>query len=152
MPSFGYSLMCEPYDPNELLAQAARAEAAGFDFITISDHFHPWLVSHHHSPYAWTVLGALARSSATADAASSGSASAVILRQACTPSALAGSSTASRHATEHVDQTKPSRIAALFTAVQPPCDPPMPPPERFRSYGCRFALQRARALERLPCK
>jgi G6PDH family F420-dependent oxidoreductase len=60
MPSFGYSLMCELYDPNELLAQAARAEAAGFDFVTISDHFHPWLFSHHHSPYAWSVLGALA--------------------------------------------------------------------------------------------
>jgi len=60
MPSFGYSLMCELYDPNELLAQAARAEAAGFDFITISDHFHPWLFSHHHSPYAWSVPGALA--------------------------------------------------------------------------------------------
>src|SRR2546423_935574 len=60
MPSYGYSLMCELYDPNELLAQAARAEAAGFDFLTISDHFHPWLHSHHHSPYAWSVLGALA--------------------------------------------------------------------------------------------
>ena len=60
MPSYGYSLMCELYDPNELLAQAARAEAAGFDFLTISDHFHPWLFSHHHSPYAWSVLGALA--------------------------------------------------------------------------------------------
>jgi G6PDH family F420-dependent oxidoreductase len=60
MPSYGYSLMCELYDPNELLTQAARAEAAGFDFITISDHFHPWLFSHHHSPYAWSVLGALA--------------------------------------------------------------------------------------------
>jgi alkanesulfonate monooxygenase SsuD/methylene tetrahydromethanopterin reductase-like flavin-dependent oxidoreductase (luciferase family) len=52
MPSYGYSLMCEPYDPNELLAQAVRAEAAGFDFLTISDHFHPWLFSHHRSPYA----------------------------------------------------------------------------------------------------
>ena len=60
MPSYGYSLMCELYDPNELLAQAARAEAASFDFVTISDHFHPWLFSHHHSPYAWSVLGALA--------------------------------------------------------------------------------------------
>jgi G6PDH family F420-dependent oxidoreductase len=52
--------MCELYDPNELLAQAARAEEAGFDFVTISDHFHPWLHSQHHSPYAWSVLGALA--------------------------------------------------------------------------------------------
>ena len=38
MPSYGYSLMCELYDPNELLAQAERAEAAGFEFLTISDH------------------------------------------------------------------------------------------------------------------
>ncbi len=43
-----------------MLGQASRAEAAGFDFITISDHFHPWLRSHQHSPYAWSVLGALA--------------------------------------------------------------------------------------------
>ncbi|HEX8854686.1 MAG TPA: TIGR03557 family F420-dependent LLM class oxidoreductase, partial [Thermoleophilaceae bacterium] len=54
------SLMSELYHPNDLLAQAARAEAAGFDFVTISDHIHPWLYSHHHSPYAWSVLGALA--------------------------------------------------------------------------------------------
>jgi G6PDH family F420-dependent oxidoreductase len=60
MAQFGYSLMCELYHPNDLLDQAARAEEAGFDFVTISDHFHPWLYSHEHSPYAWSVLGALA--------------------------------------------------------------------------------------------
>jgi G6PDH family F420-dependent oxidoreductase len=60
MTSYGYSLMCELHGPNELLAQAARAESAGFDFVTISDHYHPWLYSHPHSPYAWSVLGALA--------------------------------------------------------------------------------------------
>jgi alkanesulfonate monooxygenase SsuD/methylene tetrahydromethanopterin reductase-like flavin-dependent oxidoreductase (luciferase family) len=60
MASYGYSFMCELYGPNELLAQAARADEAGFDFVTISDHFHPWLYSHKHSPYAWSVLGALA--------------------------------------------------------------------------------------------
>jgi len=57
---YGYSLMCELYHPRDLLAQAVRAEEAGFDFLTISDHFHPWLYSHEHSPYAWSVLGALA--------------------------------------------------------------------------------------------
>jgi G6PDH family F420-dependent oxidoreductase len=57
---FGFSLMCELHHPNALLEQARRAEAAGFDFVTISDHFHPWLRSHPHSPYAWSVLGALA--------------------------------------------------------------------------------------------
>jgi G6PDH family F420-dependent oxidoreductase len=60
MPRYGYSLMCELYHPNDLLAQARRAEEVGFDFLTISDHFHPWLYSHDHSPYAWSVLGALA--------------------------------------------------------------------------------------------
>lgn len=60
MTQFGYSLMCELHHPNELLAQAARAEKAGFDFVTISDHIHPWLYSHDHSAYAWSVLGALA--------------------------------------------------------------------------------------------
>jgi G6PDH family F420-dependent oxidoreductase len=60
MTQYGYSLMCELYHPNDLLDQAARAEEAGFDFLTISDHIHPWLYSHDHSPYAWSVLGALA--------------------------------------------------------------------------------------------
>ena len=60
MTQYGYSLMCELYHPQDLLEQAARAEEAGFDFLTISDHFHPWLYSHEHSPYAWSVLGGLA--------------------------------------------------------------------------------------------
>jgi G6PDH family F420-dependent oxidoreductase len=60
MTKFGFSLMCELHHPNDLVEQAKRAEAAGFDFLTISDHYHPWLYSHGHSPYAWSVLGALA--------------------------------------------------------------------------------------------
>jgi G6PDH family F420-dependent oxidoreductase len=60
MTQYGYSLMCEFHHPNDLVEQAKRAEAAGFDFVTISDHFHPWLYSHGHSPFAWSVLGAVA--------------------------------------------------------------------------------------------
>jgi G6PDH family F420-dependent oxidoreductase len=60
MTTFGYSLMCEEHHPSELVANASRAEAAGMGFLTISDHFHPWLHSHEHSAYAWSVLGALA--------------------------------------------------------------------------------------------
>src|ERR687886_883969 len=60
MTSYGFSLMCELHDPRALVEQAKRAEAAGFDFVTISDHFHPWLYSHGHSPYAWSVLGGVA--------------------------------------------------------------------------------------------
>jgi G6PDH family F420-dependent oxidoreductase len=60
MTSFGFSLMCELHHPRDLVQQAQRAEAAGFDFVTISDHFHPWLYSHGNSPYAWSVLGGVA--------------------------------------------------------------------------------------------
>ncbi|MFQ6395598.1 TIGR03557 family F420-dependent LLM class oxidoreductase [Nocardia sp. KC 131] len=56
----GYKLSAEGFGPAELIRQAVRAEAAGFDFVEISDHFHPWLDEQGHSPFAWTVLGAIA--------------------------------------------------------------------------------------------
>jgi len=30
------------------------------DFLSISDHIHPWLPEHDHSPFAWSVLGGIA--------------------------------------------------------------------------------------------
>jgi len=57
---FGYKLSAEGYGPKELIRQAVRAEQAGFDFVEISDHYHPWLDVQGHSPFAWTVLGAIA--------------------------------------------------------------------------------------------
>jgi G6PDH family F420-dependent oxidoreductase len=60
MVKFGYKLMTEEHGPRAVVENAQRAEAAGFDFVSISDHFHPWLVSHGHSPFAWSVLGAIA--------------------------------------------------------------------------------------------
>lgn len=56
----GYKLAAEAFGPEELIRQAVAAEAAGFDFVEMSDHFHPWLESQGHSPFAWTVLGAVA--------------------------------------------------------------------------------------------
>ncbi|MFE0686860.1 TIGR03557 family F420-dependent LLM class oxidoreductase [Streptomyces xiamenensis] len=56
----GYKLAAEGYGPAELVRQAVSAEAAGFDFVEISDHFHPWLDNQGHSPFAWGVLGAVA--------------------------------------------------------------------------------------------
>ncbi|WP_432741603.1 TIGR03557 family F420-dependent LLM class oxidoreductase [Streptomyces sp. JH002] len=56
----GYKLAAEGYGPAELVRQAVAAEAAGFDFVEISDHFHPWLDNQGHSPFAWGVLGAIA--------------------------------------------------------------------------------------------
>jgi G6PDH family F420-dependent oxidoreductase len=60
MANYGYKLMSEEHGPNDLVRNACRAEQAGFDFVAISDHFHPWLSSQGHSPAAWTVLGAIA--------------------------------------------------------------------------------------------
>ncbi|MFC7720354.1 TIGR03557 family F420-dependent LLM class oxidoreductase [Nonomuraea recticatena] len=39
---------------------AVTAEQLGFDFAVISDHYFPWIEEMGHSPYAWSVLGAVA--------------------------------------------------------------------------------------------
>jgi G6PDH family F420-dependent oxidoreductase len=62
MLQLGYKLMTETTDAKALVRNARMAEDAGFDFVAISDHFHPWLESHGHSPFAWSVLGAIATS------------------------------------------------------------------------------------------
>jgi G6PDH family F420-dependent oxidoreductase len=60
MTRFGYTMMCEQSGPKALVTDLVQAEAAGFDFSVISDHYFPWLDSQGHSPYAWSVLGAAA--------------------------------------------------------------------------------------------
>jgi G6PDH family F420-dependent oxidoreductase len=60
MTTFGFKLMCELHGPRALVEQAVAAEGRGYDFVAISDHFHPWLPEHEHSPFAWSVLGAIA--------------------------------------------------------------------------------------------
>jgi G6PDH family F420-dependent oxidoreductase len=60
MAKFGYKLMTEEHGPAALVENAIRAERAGFDFVSISDHFHPWLESQGHASFAWSVLGAIA--------------------------------------------------------------------------------------------
>ncbi|MEU2664920.1 TIGR03557 family F420-dependent LLM class oxidoreductase [Micromonospora sp. DT46] len=56
----GYKLASEGYGPQEIIRQAVRAEQAGFDFVEMSDHFHPWLDTQGHSSFTWSVLGAVA--------------------------------------------------------------------------------------------
>jgi len=58
--SFGYTLSSEEHSPRDLLANACRAEEVGFEFVSISDHFHPWVSAQGHSPFVWSVLGAIA--------------------------------------------------------------------------------------------
>lgn len=56
----GYKLIAEANGPHELVRQSVEAERAGFDFVEISDHFHPWLPEQGHSPFAFSVLAAAA--------------------------------------------------------------------------------------------
>lgn len=60
MVSYGYTLSTEEHPPPDLVRNARRAEEAGFDFVSISDHFHPWVSAQGHSPFVWSVLGAIA--------------------------------------------------------------------------------------------
>src|SRR5215208_415238 len=56
----GYTLSSEDHGPRELVEQAKRAEAAGFHALWISDHYHPWIDEQGHSPFVWSVIGAVA--------------------------------------------------------------------------------------------
>jgi coenzyme F420-dependent glucose-6-phosphate dehydrogenase len=57
----GYTLSSEEFDAPSLVAQAERAEQAGFAFASISDHFHPWVEEQGESPFVWGALGAISQ-------------------------------------------------------------------------------------------
>jgi G6PDH family F420-dependent oxidoreductase len=57
----GYTLSSEEFDAPSLVAQAERAEQAGFAFASISDHFHPWIEAQGESPFVWGTLGAISQ-------------------------------------------------------------------------------------------
>jgi G6PDH family F420-dependent oxidoreductase len=57
----GYTLSSEEFDAPTLIAQAERAERAGFAFASISDHFHPWIDAQGESPFVWGTLGAISQ-------------------------------------------------------------------------------------------
>ncbi len=57
----GYFLSSEEWGPHDLIAQAVKAKAAGFDGLWISDHFHPWNDNQGHSPFVWSTIGAIAQ-------------------------------------------------------------------------------------------
>jgi coenzyme F420-dependent glucose-6-phosphate dehydrogenase len=56
----GYTLSSEEHEPLTLVRNAQAAEEAGFEFLTISDHFHPWTDQQGQSPFVWSVIGAVA--------------------------------------------------------------------------------------------
>jgi coenzyme F420-dependent glucose-6-phosphate dehydrogenase len=60
MPEFAYFCGHEQFQPEILLEHAVQAETVGFDALTVSDHFHPWVDDASASAFAWSWLGALA--------------------------------------------------------------------------------------------
>jgi G6PDH family F420-dependent oxidoreductase len=67
MSEVGYTLSSEEFGPNELVEFASRAETTGFDFLGISDHFHPWLEAQGEAPFVWSTLGGVAEATETVD-------------------------------------------------------------------------------------
>jgi coenzyme F420-dependent glucose-6-phosphate dehydrogenase len=61
MIELGYQLSSEEHSAPDLVGYARRAEAAGFSYAVISDHFHPWTHRQGQSPFVWSVLGAIAQ-------------------------------------------------------------------------------------------
>jgi coenzyme F420-dependent glucose-6-phosphate dehydrogenase len=59
MLKLGWKAGTEQYPPEELLDYAIEAEAAGFDSVEASDHFHPWAEIGQAS-FVWSWLGAVA--------------------------------------------------------------------------------------------
>lgn len=60
MVQIGYTLSSEEHDANTLVRNAQMAEDAGFAFLSISDHFHPWVDAQGHAPFVWAVIGGIA--------------------------------------------------------------------------------------------
>ena len=61
MTTFGYALSSEEHRPAELVRYAGRAEELGYEFVAVSDHYHPWIDGQGESPFVWTVLGGIAQ-------------------------------------------------------------------------------------------
>lgn len=57
--SIGYVLSHEQFPPGELVELATAAEAAGFDGVWASDHFHPWQDNQGHAGHCWVTLAAI---------------------------------------------------------------------------------------------
>lgn len=57
----GYFLSSEEWGPHDLVAQAVKAQEAGFEGLWISDHYHPWNDQQGHSPFVWSTIGAIAQ-------------------------------------------------------------------------------------------
>ena len=60
MPKFAWLASHESVQPEVLIGQAVLAEQVGFDMVTASDHFHPWVDDDSAAGFVWAWLGAAA--------------------------------------------------------------------------------------------
>jgi G6PDH family F420-dependent oxidoreductase len=60
MVELGFTLSSEEHGPTDLVNHATHAEEVGFDFVSISDHFHPWISQQGNAPFVWATLGGIA--------------------------------------------------------------------------------------------
>lgn len=60
MTRFAYFCGHEQWQPEVLVEHAVLAERAGFDFLVVSEHFHPWVDDTSASGYAFSTIGAMA--------------------------------------------------------------------------------------------
>ncbi|WP_370454460.1 TIGR03557 family F420-dependent LLM class oxidoreductase [Homoserinibacter sp. GY 40078] len=58
-PHIGYAGMLERFAPNDVIALAQKAEAAGFTGVMAADHFQPWTPQQGQASFMWNVLSAL---------------------------------------------------------------------------------------------
>lgn len=57
---WGYTCSSEEHTVRDLVRYASLAEDAGFEFVTVSDHYHPWIQEQGHSPFAWSTIASIA--------------------------------------------------------------------------------------------
>ena len=60
MSTWGYTLSSEEHHPRDLVRNAIVAESLGFDYVSISDHYHPWLSRQGNSAFVWSTVGGIA--------------------------------------------------------------------------------------------
>jgi coenzyme F420-dependent glucose-6-phosphate dehydrogenase len=61
MARFAYFCGHEQWQPEVLVSHAMLAEQAGFDFLVVSEHFHPWVDDTSAAGYAFSTIGAMAQ-------------------------------------------------------------------------------------------
>ncbi len=60
MTRFAYFCGHEQWHPEQLVEHARLAEAAGFDMVMVSEHFHPWVDDDSAAGFAFSTIGAMA--------------------------------------------------------------------------------------------